>query len=125
MCAQKPLTEDKLLTILALFFQQNVLSINMAASASKLHFILRVSNRIQNYLLGYFIEDICIFPKAYACSNLSLTRSCYSEICRGRNNRKFMSKQQNHYMPQDKKGMYIIFSKIQRSKAMNCLKYMV
>lgn len=83
------------------------------------------SNRIQNYLLGYFIEDICIFPKAYACSNLSLTRSCYSEICRGRNNRKFMSKQQNNYMPQDKKGMYIIFSKIQRSKAMNCLKCMV
>lgn len=45
----------------------------MAASGSKLHLISRVSNRIQNYLLGYFIQDICIFPKVYACSNLSLS----------------------------------------------------
>lgn len=63
MCAQKPLTEDKLLTILALFFQQNILSINMAASGSKLHFILRVLTEYKITFLAISLRIFVFFQK--------------------------------------------------------------
>lgn len=52
-----------------------------AAGSQSLCFVSRVFSSIQNYIPGYLIQDVCIFPKAYTCSNLSFFCFFFFNTC--------------------------------------------